>query len=315
MKKIIITGATGLIGRKLSQKLIERGDKLTIFTRNPDSAKIVLTGAKKYIKWDYEWMDAPSSLHYAGTSWMHELNGKDAVVHLAGANLGAKRWNEAYKKLAYESRIISTRNLVEAIAEVDKKPNTFICSSAVGYYGNRSDDYLSEDEEPANNFLAKLCDDWEKEAAKVETLGVRRISIRTGLVLSKDEGLLKQMIPSYKLLLGGYLGNGRQWFPWIHIDDIVSIYLHAIDSGNLFGAINAASPGIVRMKEFAKTLGRVLHRPSFLPIPKFAIKILKGELGNYATDSQRVVMNKLLKSGYKFKFENLEDALNDLLKK
>jgi len=313
MKKIIITGATGTIGSKLCQELIERGDELTIFTRNPANAEKKLPSVKKYIKWDYEWMNAPSSLKLRRTGWMYELHDKDAVVHLAGANLGAKRWNEAYKKLAYESRIISTRNLVEAIAAVDKKPKFFICSSAVGYYGNRSDDYLSEDEEPADNFLAKLCADWEKEAAKVEELGVRRVSVRTGLVLSKDEGLLKQMIPSFKLFLGGYLGNGKQWFPWIHINDIVGLYLHIIDNDKFNGAVNAASPGIVRMKQFAKTLGRVLHRPSFLPIPKFAIKILKGELGNYATDSQRVVMNKLLKSGYKFKFENLEDALRDLL--
>ena len=308
MKKIIITGATGLIGRKLSRKLIERGDEIIVFTRNPENAEKKLPTVKKFIKWDYN----------APTKWKDHLNGIDAVVHLAGANLAAKRWNKEYKKLVYKSRIFSTRNLVEAIAEVEKKPKAFICSSAVGYYGNRSDDYLTEDEERADNFLAKLCSDWEKEAARVEELGVKRVSVRTGLVLSKDEGLLKQMIPSFKLFLGGYLGNGRQWFPWIHIDDIVEIYLHIIDNdstgGGLNGAVNAASPGIIRMKEFAKTLGGVLHRPSFLPIPKFAVKILKGELGNYATDSQRVVMNKLLKSGYKFKFENLEDALMNLLR-
>ncbi|MGB5848574.1 MAG: TIGR01777 family oxidoreductase [Ignavibacteriaceae bacterium] len=309
MQKILITGATGLIGRKLCSKLLERGNEITIFTRNPETVKKVMRGAKEYIKWNY---NIPEE-------WKEYLNEMDSIIHLAGANLGAKRWNKDYKKLAYESRIISTRILVEAIASVDKKPKAFICSSAVGYYGNRSDDCLSEDDEPADNFLAKLCADWEKEAAKVETLGVRCVSIRTGLVLSKNDGILKQMIPSFKLFLGGYLGNGRQWFPWIHIDDIVGIYLHAIDDesavGGLSGTVNAASPGIVRMKQFAKTLGRVLHRPSFLPIPKLAIKILKGELGNYATDSQRVVMNKLLKSGYKFKFENLEDALRDLLKK
>jgi uncharacterized protein (TIGR01777 family) len=306
-KKIIITGATGSIGRKLVKELTARGDEVIVFTRNPDKAKDNLPGAYKYVKWDY---NKPEE-------WEKHLSGKDTVVHLAGANLGAKRWSKDYKKLVYESRILSTRKLVEAIALVDRKPKAFICSSAVGYYGNRSDEYLREEEKSADNFLAKLCADWEKEAAKVEPLGVRLVSVRTGLVLSKNEGLLKQMIPSFKLFLGGYLGNGRQWFPWIHIDDIVIIYLHIINDesagGGLKGVVNAASPGIVRMKQFAKTLGSVLHRPSFLPIPKFVIKILKGELGNHATDSQRVVMNKLLNSGYKFKYENLEDALRDLL--
>ena len=305
MKKIIITGATGSIGCKLVKTFVTKGIEITVFTQNPQKAGKNLPSVKDIVKWDYASPD----------EWKNHLNGIDAVVHLAGANLGAKRWNDSYKKIAYESRIISTRNLVNAIALLDKKPKVFISSSAVGYYGNRNDEYLSEDEERADNFLAKLCSDWELEAAKVETLGVRRVSVRTGLVLSKAEGLLKQMIPSFKLFLGGYLGNGKQWFPWIHIDDIVGIYLHAIDNENLRGAVNATSPGIVRMKEFSKTLGRVLHRPSFLPIPKFAIKILKGELGNYVTDSQRVAMDKLLQSGYKFKFENLDEALRDLLKK
>ncbi len=305
MKKIIITGATGLIGRLLCLKLANRGDEVNVFTRDVNSAKNKLSQVKNFIKWDYEKIN----------EWKEYLNEIDVVVHLAGANLAANRWNKEYKKLAYESRITSTRNLVEAIAEANNKPKAFICSSAVGYYGNRGDDYLSEDEQPADNFLAKLCADWEKEAAKVEAHGVRHVSVRTGLVLSKDDGLLKQMIPSFKLFLGGYLGNGNQWFPWIHIDDIVGIYLHAIDNEKLRGAVNATSPGIVRMKVFAKTLGRVLQRPSFLPIPKFVIKILKGELGNYVTDSQRVVTEKLLRSGYKFKFENLDEALRDLLKK
>ena len=304
MKKIVITGATGLIGRILARKLSASGQEITIFTRNPEKVDRNLVSSTKIVKWDYKKPE----------EWEQHLNGKDTVVHLAGANLGAKRWNKEYKKLAYESRIISTRKLVEAISSLDLKPKVFICSSAVGYYGNRGDDYLSEDEEPADNFLAELCADWEKEAANVETLGVRHVSIRTGLVLSKDEGLLKQMIPSFKLFLGGYLGNGRQWFPWIHIDDIVGIYQNAIENETITGPLNGASPGIVRMRQFAKTLGRILHRPSFLPIPKFAIKLLKGELGNYTTDSQRVLMSKLLNSGYKFKYDNLEIALRDLLK-
>ena len=303
-KKIIVTGATGLIGRTLVQDLFTRGDEVTIFTRDPGKVERNLASSTRIVKWDYNKPD----------EWKQHLNGIDIVIHLAGANLGARRWTDAYKKLVYNSRIISTRNLVEAIKSAEQKPKAFICSSAVGYYGNRGDDYLSEDEEPADNFLAKLCADWEKEAAKIETNGVRRVSIRTGLVLIKNEGLLKQMIPSFKLFLGGYFGDGRQWFPWIHIDDIAGIYLHIVNNDVLNGAVNAASPGIVRMKQFTKILGRVLNRPSFLPIPKFTLKLVAGELGEYATDSQRVVMDKLLNTGYKFKFDKLEVALRDLLK-
>jgi uncharacterized protein (TIGR01777 family) len=304
MKKIIITGATGSIGRNLVKKLSEQEDEITVFTRNPADTKKKLPSVSKIIKWDYNKLD----------DWKHNLNGVEVVVHLAGANLAAKRWNEDYKKLAYDSRILSTKKLVEAIKSVEQKPNAFICSSAVGYYGDRGDDILSEDEPPANNYLANLCADWEKEAESVETLGVRRVSVRTGLVLSKNEGLLKQLLPSFKFFMGGYLGSGKQWFPWIHIDDIVGIYLHAIENGSIKGAVNGASNGIVTNKEFSKTLGKGLKRPAFFPIPKFALKIVSGELGEYFSDSQRVSVDKILKNGYNFKFENLEEALKDLIK-
>ena len=314
MKKIIVIGATGSIGSKLCDTLLSKGDEVTVFTRNPDDAKMILPDVNNFVEWNYnDGLDVPSSQNLHHTGWREELNGKDAIVHLAGANLGAKRWNEKYKKLCYDSRVISTRNLVEALKSVDQKPKVFICSSAVGFYGDRGDDILNENEPPANNYLAKLCFDWEKEAATADALGIRRVSIRTGLVLNKDEGLLKQMLPTFKMFLGGYLGNGKQWFPWIHIDDIVGIYLQAIDNEEISGAVNAASPGIARMKEFAKTLGNVLSRPALFPIPTSAVKILKGELGNYATDSQRISTSKIIKSGYKFEFENLETALRNLL--
>jgi uncharacterized protein (TIGR01777 family) len=313
MKKIIITGATGSIGRNLVQELTARGDKVIIFTRNPEKAEKKIANRNKYVKWDYERLDDPSSLHYAGTSWMIELNGVDAVVHLAGANLGAKRWNEKYKKLSYDSRIISTRNLVEAIKRLEQKPKAFICSSAVGIYGNRYDEVLAESSSLGDDFMAHICKDWEKEAEKVEQYGVRRVSVRTGLVMMKDDGVLKKMLLPFKLFIGGPLGNGRQWFPWIHVDDIVGIYIHAIDNESVSDAINGASPGMVTMKEFAKTLGKVLKRPSFFPVPKFAMKIVAGEVAEYAVMSQRTSVEKILKLGYKFKFENLEEALKDLL--
>ncbi len=305
MKKIIITGATGSIGKKLVQELTARGDEVIIFTRNPESARNKIVNANRYVKWEYDCMDV----------WMYELNDVDAVVHLAGANLGAKRWNDEYKKLAYDSRIISTRNLVEAIKQVERKPKAFICSSAVGIYGNRYDEVLDENGYLGNYFMADICKDWEKEAEKVEQYGVRRVSIRTGLVMQKDEGVLEKMLMPFKLFIGGPLGSGRQWFPWIHIDDIVGIYLDAIDNEKLSGSVNASSPGIVRMKDFAKVLGKVLKRPSLFPAPKIAMKIAAGEVAEYAVMSQRTSAEKIIESGYQFKFEELERALRDLLKK
>jgi uncharacterized protein len=302
MKKIIITGATGSIGQNLVRELSARGDEVIVFTRNPEKAVKKISSKIKIVKWEYEKPE----------EWKEYLNGIDAVIHLAGANLGAKRWNEEYKKLAYDSRIVSTRNLVEAIKSVEQKPKVFICSSATGFYGNRYDEVLDENSSKGNDFLATLCNDWEKEARTVELYGVRRVSIRTGLVLMKDEGVLKQMLLPFKLFIGGPLGNGRQWFPWIHIDDIVGIYLHAIDNPNVTGAINGTAPGIVTMKQFAKQFGKILRRPSIFPIPKFALKIAAGELGEYAVMSQRTSVEKIIKAGYKFKFNNLGNSLEKI---
>ncbi len=302
-KKILITGATGSIGSRLTEKFFRRGDSVSVFTRNPTKAKKILPNASEFIEWDYSYPE----------KWKYFLDRKDVVIHLAGLNLSSKRWNDKFKKKAYESRIISTRNLIEAIETVEQKPKVFICSSAVGYYGDRGEELLKEDSNPADDFLAKLCIDWEKEAAEVDKSGVRRVSVRTGLVLSKGEGLLKKLYLPFKLFVGGPLGNGNQWFPWLHIDDIVGIYLHAIDNENISGVLNAASPGIVRMKEFTRQFGKILNRPSLFHVPKFAIKLVAGELGNHATDSQNISVEKLLECGYKFKFENLEAALKDLL--
>jgi len=304
MKKIVITGATGSIGRRLVQELTAGGDNVTIFTRDTKKVRDKITNEVNVVKWDYEKPE----------EWKDYLNGIGAVVHLAGANLGGKRWSDSYKKLAYDSRIISTRNLVEAIKSLEKKPEVFVCANAVGIYGNRYDEILDEVSILGNDFLADLCKDWESEAEKVEEYGVRRVSIRTGLVLDNNDGLLKKLLPTFKLFLGGYLGNGRQWFPWIHIEDVVEIYMHAIDNANINGAINAASPEIVTNKVFSKTLGKVVNRPALLPVPKIALRIISGELGNYVTDSQRINVDKILNSGYKFKFKNLEKALRDILK-
>ncbi|GIK20730.1 MAG: TIGR01777 family oxidoreductase [Ignavibacterium sp.] len=304
MKKIIITGATGLIGQQLTIKLTDMDYKITIFTRNPDNAQKKLPNVHKVVKWEYDYVD----------EWLHELESVDAVIHLAGANLSTKRWNKEYKKLLYDSRIISTKKLIEAIKTVERKPKVFITASAIGYYGNRSDEILTEESEAGKDFLANLCNDWEKEAKNVEQFGVRSVQIRTGLALSRNEGALKQMLPAFKYFIGGPLGNGKQWYSWLHIEDIVNIYVKALESEILSGPINAVSPNPVTMKKFAKILGDVLHRPSFFSVPKIILLLVIGQVAEVVTSSQRVVPEKLLNSSFKFKFEKLEDALRDILK-
>jgi hypothetical protein len=304
-KKIIITGTTGLIGQKLCSKLLELGNEITIFTRNPEAAKNVVRGAKKYVKWNY---NKPEE-------WKDYLNETDSVIHLAGTNLGAKRWNNEFKKELFNSRIESTRQLVNTIKNCGDKPKSLITASAVGYYGDGGDEVLIEKSNPGKDFLSNLCYEWEKEAEKIEDQNVRRVSLRIGLTLSSEGGVLKKLLPPFKIFLGGPLGNGKQWFPWIHIEDLINIIIHAIKTDSLLGPVNIASPGIVRMNDFATSIGKVLQRPSFFQVPKFILKIAVGEFADAIISGQKVSVDKLLKSGFNFRFADLESALKNLLNK
>jgi uncharacterized protein (TIGR01777 family) len=304
MKRIVITGATGLIGRNLSTKLINRGDQIIVFSRNTLTAKSIIPNAKEYVDWNY----------LKPELWREKLEASDAVIHLAGINLFAKRWNDNFKSEIIESRKTSTKNLVNAINSCNKKPEVFISASGIGYYGDSNDRLLNENSDAGNDFLAEVCKVWENESKQVKSIGVRNVQIRTGLVLSTEDGVLKQMLPPFRFFIGGPLGNGKQWASWLHIDDIVGIYLYSLDNTQLNGAINAASPNPVRMKEFANTLGKVLHRPSLFPVPKFLLKLVVGEAAEVVTASQKVDVNKLLNSGYRFKFDYLNKALMNLLK-
>lgn len=304
-KKIVITGASGLIGKKLVTALTNRGDNVIVFTRNLDRSKSILSMAKSFVKWDYN----------QNQNWQEYIEGANAVVHLAGVNLFAKRWDKDFKKLIIKSREKSTNSLVNVINQCKVKPEMFVSASGVGYYGDQQETILNENSPKGKDFLSDVCYLWESEATKVEESGVRRVSIRTGIVLSTKDGALKQMLLPFKLFVGGPLGNGNQWFPWLHIDDIVGIYMHAIDTSYVNGSINAASPHMVRMKEFAKTLGKILNRPSSFPVPQFVLKTLVGEAAEVVTASQRIVVKKLLDSGYRFAFPHLEAALRNLLDK
>ncbi len=304
-KRIVITGATGLIGKKLVSALINRNYEVIIFSRNTVKAKIKFPDVKEYVEWDYNKPEL----------WKSYLENADAVIHLAGTNLFAKRWNHEFKNEILKSRQLSTQNLVDAIKSCKTKPEVFISSSAIGYYGNRGDEILTEKSSAGIDFLAEVCKVWEKEAKQADDINIRSVQIRTGLVLSADDGALKQMLPPFKFYIGGPLGSGKQWTSWVHIDDLVRIYLHAIENDKLKGAVNAVSANPVRMIEFAETLGKVLKRPSFFSVPKFVLRIVIGKAAGVVTSSQRVSSDKLLQSGFNFEFNTLSEALKDLLVK
>ncbi len=301
MKKVILTGATGLIGKNIADKLIQRGDEVTIFTRSVDKAKLVIPNAVEYVAWNYEQDD-----------WKKKLDGKDAVIHLAGENVMAKRWNVEHKKNIYNSRVATTRSLVRAIENVKDKPNVLISASAVGYYGN-SEEPVTEESKHGKDFLANVVRDWEKETEEISRHGVRRVNIRTGIVLDKHEGALARMITPYKFFIGGPLGSGRQWFPWIHLEDVAGIFLFALDNENVHGALNAVSPNPLRMNEFCNTLGAAMHRPSLFKVPAFVLKIIFGEAAEVLLSGAKVIPERTMGEGYKFRFENIENALKNLL--
>lgn len=303
-RNVIVTGATGLIGTALCRSLIKKNYNVIVFTRDINKAKSEVPFINSFVKWDY----------MKPEEWMNAVDKSFAVIHLAGANLFSKRWNENYKKLILESREVSTRNIVHSIAEANQKPSVMITSSAVGIYGSRGDEILTESSNPGSGFLSTVCKAWEYEASRVEDYGVRRVSIRTGVILNKHEGALKEMLLPFRLFVGGPLGSGNQWFSWIHLKDIVNIYIYALEN-NISGPVNGSSPNPVTMNDFAKHLGKVLSRPSIFKVPEFALKIIVGESASSVAASLRVIPEKLNQQNFPFEYPNLIDALHDILSK
>ncbi|OGU57489.1 MAG: TIGR01777 family protein [Ignavibacteria bacterium RBG_13_36_8] len=305
-KRIVITGATGMIGTRVTKELIDRGDEVIIFSRSPQRAKNVIKGAKEYVLWT---QNAKREM-----IWEDSLEGVDAVIHLSGENVMSKRWNDEHKQNILNSRIDTTKALVDALAEVKKKPEVFICASAIGYYGSSEEKEFDEYSEAGNDFLAGVVKQWEEEARRVGEYSIRYIGIRTGIVLDKNEGALARMLTPFKFLIGGPLGNGKQWFPWIHINDVVGIYLHALDNPKVNGVLNAAAPEFITMKKFCETLGSIMHRPSFFRVPAFVLRILFGEGADILVKGAKVFPKKTIDSGYEFEYESIEPALRNLLK-
>jgi uncharacterized protein (TIGR01777 family) len=296
---ILVTGASGLIGRALVRQLGASGHTVVAAVRRAPSGP----GERR---WD------PA----AGTVDPGFLDGIDAVIHLAGAGIGDKRWTDAYKREILESRTKGTSALAAAIAAAPVKPAVFLSGSAIGIYGARADEVLGDDAEHGSGFLADVCKEWEAATAPAERAGVRTVHLRTGIVLSKDGGALKKQLPLFKLGAGGRFGNGRQWQSWISIDDEVGAIIHLLSS-TLSGPVNLTAPEPVTNADFARVLARVLKRPSFFPVPSFGPALLLGkELADALLfTGQRVVPNALQRDGYVFRHPALEAALRGILDK
>jgi hypothetical protein len=296
---ITISGASGFIGRRLLQVLARDGHSLTVLSRQAGAHLPVGVG---FAVWDPGKGDPPADA----------LRGADAVVHLAGAPV-AQRWTDAAKRDIRESRVAGTRHLMQALAKLERKPQVLICASAVGYYGSRGDEVLAESAAPGSDYLAEVCVAWEREAQAAEALGVRVVSMRTGIVLGPGGGALARMLTPFKLGAGGRLGSGRHWMAWIHLDDLAALFQFAL-AKPLSGAVNGVAPNPVTNAEFTRTLAAALHRPAIFPMPEFALRLLFGEMGEILLASQRVMPQAAQAAGFTFRFPELAGALADVLK-
>lgn len=298
--KVLITGATGLIGHETAGQLLKASHEVFGVSRN---AGVVDGPIKRWIEWDLTKTQAPAETFENIT----------AVVHLAGEPIAEGRWTNARKQRIRESRVAGTRNLVDSMRLLRVRPKVLISGSAVGIYGDRGEEFLDESSSSGTDFLANVVQEWEAEALKAKELGVRVVLLRTGVVLGKNNGALSKMLLPFKFGVGGRLGTGLQWFPWIHLKDEAGLIVWALDHSEVSGALNAVAPETVTNQDFAQKLGRALHRPAIFAMPAFAIKVVFGEMAGVLLASQKVVPGKALKFGYKFRFPDLGSALSECL--
>ena len=293
--RILITGASGLIGKALRRTFDHRGYEVLLATRAEPRK--------------------PNEIQWSAEEGFREedlgrLEGLDAVIHLAGESISGLRWTDEKKRAIRDSRVKGTHNIVNALANLKEKPKVFISGSAMGFYGDRGDEIVTEASTPGDNFLAEVCREWEMESRRAEDSGIRTVLLRTGIVLSKDGGALATMMTPFKFGVGGVIGSGKQWMSWVALDDVVEIINFALENRDLRGAVNVASPNPVTNEAFTKTLGEVLYRPTILPLPEFAVNLVFGEMGDaLLLNSTRVEPKRLQEAGYEFKFKNLKAAL------
>jgi uncharacterized protein (TIGR01777 family) len=296
--RLLVTGGTGFIGTRLCRTLAQRGHELYVLTRSPhrrpSQARI------QFLAWDT-------------IERQRTIPDVEGVINLAGESIATKRWSPPRKLLIRESRVQTTRRLVGALAVLPKRPAVLVNASAVGYYGARGDEKLVETDPPGSGFLAELCQAWEAEAQRAETLGMRVVRLRIGLVLGVGGGVLAKMVPPFRFFVGGPPGNGCQWASWIHQDDVIGLIEWALTHPGVNGAVNATAPDPVTMRTLCRELGRALHRPSWAPVPAVVLHLLLGEMADLLLTGQRVVPRVALQGGYVFRFPELSPALEACL--
>ena len=292
----LLTGATGFIGKRLIARLQEAGHRVSLFTRRVEPREDRTIG--QYF-WDMK-----------GPAPAEPFRDADVVIHLAGEPVG-QRWSDEVKRRIRDSRVLGTRHLIEGMARAERRPSALISSSASGFYGDRGDEMLTESSLPGAGFLPEVCQAWEMEAARAQTLGVRVATIRTGIVLGRGGGALDKMLPPFRMGVGGRLGSGKQWMSWIHLDDLIAMYLFAAANSATQGPLNGVAPEPVRNAEFTKVLARVLHRPAIFPVPEFALQMLFGEMSRILLESQRITPEVAERSGFSWRFARLDEALAD----
>lgn len=293
------------MGRPLVRKLVENNHEVVLLSRNPEAAKSALALPLTVFKWDPE----------ASTPPKEAYQGIEGIVHLAGESIAAGRWTEKQKKKILDSRTLSTRNLLKGAVEAGVKPKALVMASAIGIYGDRGNDSLSESSPQGIGFLADVCRAWEKESQYPGLESVRKVNLRIGIVLGKDGGALQKLLPLFKLGGGGPVGNGKQWMSWIHRSDLVEMILYSLTHDNVSGAVNAVAPNPSTNAEFSKALGKAVNRPAFMPAPAIALKLAMGEMSELVLASQKVEAKKILDSGFVFKYPKIQEALDEICKK
>lgn len=304
--KVAITGSTGFVGSRLVQRLHGKGHKVVVLARNTAFAQKVFPSEA------FPNLEIVAYTPNASGSWQSVIASCDGVVNLAGEPIAEGRWTPERKQEILNSRKLGTQKLVEAIANANPKPTVLVNASAIGYYGTSESATFDETSLSGNDFLAQVCQAWETEATKVKDAGVRLVILRLGIVLGNG-GALGKMIPPFKLFAGGPIGSGRQWFSWIHVDDLVNLILQALTKPEIEGVYNATAPNPVRMTDLSQTLGRVMNRPSWLPVPAFAIEALLGDGAIVVLEGQQVLPKRTEDTGFEYKYPNLQSALTQIL--